>query len=128
MHNLFLEKNYVPADLKKIDICTKGNIYLVNEALIELQKMCIDMKKENLSIRAISAYRDYNYQLNLYNKYGNIDETLDLDISVPLFSNNGKYLCVAEKSGQKIYLISNKTILWQKEVSGNIEDISVNEN
>ena len=27
------------------------------------------MKKENLSIRAISAYRDYNYQLNLYNKY-----------------------------------------------------------
>ncbi len=66
---LFLEKNYVPADLKKIDICTKGNIYLVNEALIEFQKMCIDMKKENLSIRAISAYRDYNYQLNLYNKY-----------------------------------------------------------
>ena len=86
-------------------------------------------------IRTDNVYAFSNYivvlnqnKLNLYNKYGNIEETLDIDISVPIFSNNGKYLCIAEKSGKKIYLISNKTILWQKEISGNIEDINVNEN
>ena len=86
-------------------------------------------------IRTDNVYAFGNYivvlnqnKLNLYNKYGNVEETLDIDISVPIFSNCGKYLCLAEKSGQKIYLISNKTILWQKEVSGNIEDINVNEN
>ena len=86
-------------------------------------------------IRTDNVYAFSNYivvlnqnKLNLYNKYGNIDETLDVDISVPIFSGNGKYLCIAEKGGQKIFLIQNKTILWQKEINGNIEDITVNEN
>lgn len=85
-------------------------------------------------IRTDNVYAFSNYiavlnqnKLNLYNKYGNIDDTLDIDISVPLFSDSGKYLCIAEKSGQKIYLVSNKTVLWQKEINGNIEDINVNE-
>ncbi len=65
----YVTKEYVPNNLKKMRICTKGNIYLVDEALNHFEKMCQDIKKENLNIRAISAYRDYTYQLNLYNKY-----------------------------------------------------------
>lgn len=65
----YVDKDYVPSHLKEIDICTKGNIYLVEEAKINFEKMCQDGQKENLKIRAISAYRDYTYQLNLYNKY-----------------------------------------------------------
>lgn len=65
----YVGKEYVPNNLKKINICTKGNIYLTKEAQIHFEQMCQDIKKENLNIRAISAYRDYNYQLNLYNKY-----------------------------------------------------------
>lgn len=65
----YVTKDYVPNNLKKMTMCTKGNIYLTEEALTNFNTMCQDMKKESLQIRAISAYRDYNYQLNLYNKY-----------------------------------------------------------
>lgn len=65
----YVTKDYIPDNLKEMTMCTKGNIYLVEEALTNFNTMCQDMKKESLQIRAISAYRDYNYQLNLYNKY-----------------------------------------------------------
>ena len=76
---LYVDKSYVPSDLKKISICTKGNIYLKQEALKNFEKMCLDIKKEGLKIRAISAYRDYNYQFNLYNKYLKYDNKKKVD-------------------------------------------------
>ena len=81
----------------------------------------------------IYSYSNYIFILNqnklsLYNKYGNEEASLDVEISVPIFNCNGKYLCIAEKEGQKIYLISNKNIVWQKEIEGNISDVNVNEN
>lgn len=100
-----------------------------------------EISEENLptisldGINTNSVYSFNNYisilnqnKLNLYNKYGNKEITLDIEISVPIFNSNGKYLCIAEKNGQKIYLISNKNIVWQKEIEGNISDINVNEN
>ena len=86
-------------------------------------------------IRTENAFAYGNYiavldqnKLQLYNKYGNMEETLEIDISVPIFSSNGKYLCIAENGGQDIYLIFNKNILWQKEITGDIKDVNVNEN
>ena len=53
--------------------------------------------------------------LNLYDKSGNKEYSLDIEISNPIFESNGDYLCIAEKGGQKLYSISNKNIMWQKE-------------
>lgn len=103
----YVDKEYVPESLEEITICTKGSLYLVEEAKIQFEKMCQDVQKENLKIRAISAYRDYTYQLNLYNKYlvhdtkKNVDTysaraghsehqsglTVDLDNTVTDFNN-----------------------------------------
>lgn len=65
----YVTKNYVPNDLVEINNCTKGNIMLVKEAKNAYEEMCKAIKKDGLEIRAISAYRDYTYQMNLYNRY-----------------------------------------------------------
>ena len=66
--------------------------------------------------------------LNFYNKSANNIGSLDLEISEPIFKANGKYLCIAEKNGGNLYLISNKNIVWQKSLEGSINNISVNKN
>lgn len=89
----------------------------------------IDTSK-NINIFAYDKYLailDQNV-LKLYNKSGNEEHSLDIEISTPLFETSGDYLCVAEKGGRKIYLISNKNIVWQKEIEGNITSINVNKN
>lgn len=66
--------------------------------------------------------------LKFYNKNANEVSSLDIQISEPIFYANGDFLCVAEKKGSKIYLISNKNIVWQKDIEGKISNISVNKN
>ena len=66
--------------------------------------------------------------LTFYDKHGNIDHSLNVEITNPIFESNGKYLCIAEKGGQKVFLISDKNIVWQKDLEGNISNISVNKN
>lgn len=94
-----------------------------------LPEIEIDSLK-NSNIFAYSKYiavLDQNI-LKLYNKSANQEQTLDIEISTPLFAANGNYLCIAEKGGNTIYLISNKNIIWQKETEGNITNINVNKN
>ena len=73
------------------------------------------------------AILDQN-QLKIYNKNAKQEHVLDVEINNPIFESNNDYLCVAEKGGQKIYLISNKNIVWQKEIEGNISSININKN
>lgn len=89
----------------------------------------IDTSK-NINVFAYDKYLailDQNV-LKLYNKSGNEEHSLDIEISNPLFETNGNYLCIAEKGGQKLYLVSNKNIVWQKDIEGNIASINVNKN
>lgn len=92
---------------------------------------CIDMG--NLKNGYVSAYSKYivilkENQLKLYNKYGKQEHVLKIEISNPIFESDDNYLCIAEKGGQKLYLISNRNVVWQKEVEGNISSINVNKN
>lgn len=69
-----------------------------------------------------------NNLLTAYNSNGNEEYTLDIEISNPIFKSSGNYLCIAEKNGQKIYVISDKNIIWQENLEGNISDITINSN
>ena len=69
-----------------------------------------------------------NNKLIAYNEYGNEVYSLDIVISNPIFSSNEDYLCIAEKNGTKIYVISNKMIVWPKDLEGSISDIAINSN
>ena len=60
-----LEKNYIPKDIIKID-----NLYVNKNLYCNYLKM-INNIKNNENIKIVSAYRDYNYQNNLYLKEHN---------------------------------------------------------
>lgn len=69
-----------------------------------------------------------NNLLTAYNSNGNKEYELDIEISEPIFETAGDYLCIGEKNGNKLYMISNKNINWQKKMEGTIEDITLNSN
>lgn len=67
---LYLEKNYVPNNLELLDQeYSKKNMRLVRTAKDMFKKMYYSAKKDGYTIRVMSSYRSYDYQLNLYNKY-----------------------------------------------------------
>ena len=69
-----------------------------------------------------------NSNLTLYNSSGKEVEKLKIDVSLPIFATQDNYLAIAEKDKQKVYLIKDKKILWEKEVEGKISRININEN
>ena len=69
-----------------------------------------------------------NNLLTAYNSNGNKEYTLDIEIANPIFESAGSYLCIGEKNGEKLYVISDKNIIWQKDLEGNISDITINSN
>lgn len=64
----------------------------------------------------------------IYDNTGKKEKELTLEISKPIFNNNNRYTVVAEEKGQKLYLIADKDILWEREIEGNIAQITVNKN
>ena len=107
------------------------DVYIFRKIIDEQKVPSIEIENsKNMNIFAYDKYLailDKNI-LKLYNKSGYEEHSLDIEISNPLFESNGDYLCIAEKGGQKLYLISNKNILWQKDIEGNISSINVNKN
>ena len=85
---------------------------------------------ENVSIFAYDKYvalLNIN-KLNIYNSSAKQVASLDINISNPIFTSNGKYLVIAEKNKQKLYLVSETKELWSTEIDGTISRVSVNEN
>lgn len=65
----YLPSNYTPKNLIKADEYSKENLYINKEAYEAFKKMALDANLNNLNLRIISAYRSYEYQENLYNRY-----------------------------------------------------------
>lgn len=67
---LYMPQNYVPDNLETINSkYTSSNRQLVTEARIAFEELASKAELEGYRIRAISAYRSYQYQYVLYNKY-----------------------------------------------------------
>ena len=66
--------------------------------------------------------------LNQYNKYGTQVGKINVNISVPVYDTNDKYLALADLNGQNIYMISGSSILWEQNLEGNISKVSINKN
>ena len=67
-------------------------------------------------------------KLSEYTKDGQKIAELDINISVPIVHTAGEYMVMAEKNGQKIYLISGENVIWENTVEGNISEVNVNSN
>lgn len=85
---------------------------------------------ENPSIYAYDKYITVftKNKLNFYNQDANLVGELDINITTPYITSNEKYLALAEKTGNKLYLISDTGMKWEKEVDGQIYRVSINKN
>lgn len=102
----FLSKDYIPKDLEDINksYALKG-MQLVSYAKEAFEDLAKDAKKDNLNIVAMSTYRSYDYQVELYNRYVKTDGKEDADtysgrpghsehqtgLAVDVFNNNETY-------------------------------------
>lgn len=103
---------------------------ILRKEILQEQVAYIELEDENAQSYAYSQYLGVLSKNNfdIYNSSGNKEATLDLQITTPLFSANDRFLAVADKGGQKAYLITNKIVQWEKKVEGNISQIYVNKN
>lgn len=66
----YLDKDYIPDNLELInEKYSSKKLYLVKEAKEAFEALALDVSLENLTIKAMSTYRSYSYQSNLYNSY-----------------------------------------------------------
>jgi len=92
----------------QIDISSKTNPYVYT------YYRCVTILDKNI--------------LEVYTSLPKPDYTIDVAISNPIYSDSSRFLCIAEKNGNKAYLISERNIVWQKDVEGQITKVSVNRN
>lgn len=65
-----LSSDFVPANLKTIDKnYSLGNQRLQEEAQVAFEKLAKAAREDNHKVRAVSTYRSFEYQKNLYNNY-----------------------------------------------------------
>ena len=88
---------------------------------------------EDIDNSSIYAFNKYIGILNknnfkIYNSTGKEENTLTLEITKPIFNDDNRYLVVAEEKGQKLYLIEDKDIAWEKKIEGNVSQVVVNKN
>lgn len=81
----------------------------------------------------IFAFSNYiailkNNTLTTYNSSGKKESENKIEISNPIVYSNEKFLMIAEQNSSKVYLMSDNTIKWEKELEGNIARINVNSN
>ena len=105
--------------------------YIFRKEITENTGAIIEVDSE--SNPYIYAYDRYIVVLNRnnlqnYGESGNKESEIEITITNPIFASCGKYLCVAEKEGNKLYLISGEHIIWQKDLEEVISQISVNRN
>ncbi len=82
---------------------------------------------------SVYAYDKYIAILNQnkligYGSSGKKEYELTVEVNNPLVDINNRFLLIAEQEKQKIYLISGNSIVWEKELEGNISRVSVNKN
>ena len=105
--------------------------YVFRKSITENNLDYIEIDTENSP--NIFAYDKYivtleKNTLTQYSQSGKKEGSLEIQVSDPIFDAEGKYLVVAEKNKQKIYLIYNDNIVWKKDIEGNISKINVNKN
>lgn len=105
--------------------------FIFRKEVLQDSVATIDLKEgQNANVYAFNKYIGILDQakFTVYSNSGSKDKELDVQISNPLYSSANRFLAIAEKGGQKIYLIADKDISWDTTVEGNISQVFVNKN
>lgn len=120
----YLEEDYVPANLEDLsNQYALNNMKMVKEAKDAFEEMSKEAKKNGLKIIAMSTYRDYAYQTNLYNNYVKKDgkEAADTYSGRPGFSEHQTGYAVDVYNDDKSYTDFHLTeeFKWMQENAKN---------
>ena len=120
------------------------SLYIAEEGFrkwVDINVLRKDISSE--SVATVDLNVDKNNQIVCYNKYiGILNEKnlkiynsagenitdISVNINTAIFSTNDRYLAIAEKNGQELCVISDKTYLWSQKVDGEIQQIYINKN
>ena len=126
-----------------IALITVISLYIANEAARDwmdeyiFRKNIVDENLPTISIgnenASIYAYDNHivilkNNELTIYNASGKEETKINVQVNNPIFNSCGKYLLLADKGSQNVYLIYNTSLRWQKTMEGNVAYITVNKN
>mgnify|MGYP001623071340 FL=1 len=104
--------------------------YIFRKNIVDENLPTISIENENASIYAydnhIVILKDN--KLTIYNASGKEETTINVQVNNPIFDSSGKYLLLADKGSQNVYLIYNTSLQWQKTMEGNVSYITVNKN
>ncbi len=114
----YLGEDYTP-DLEMInEDYTSDKRYMTKDAAKAFEELAKNAKKEGYTIRAISTYRSYKYQTQLYNNYSQKDgkEKADTYSARPGYSEHQTGLAVDVDNGKLTYTNFGKTkeFTWMK--------------
>lgn len=93
----YLTENYIPKNLEEISVeYARSGMQLVSEAKEAFEILSQEAKKDGMTIIAMSSYRSYDYQVNLYDNYVNSDgkDAADTYSARPGFSEHQTGLAV----------------------------------
>ncbi len=113
----YLPSNYVPANLTKIK-SSNTNATMIKEAADAFEKLVAEAKKAGFTLLATTAYRGYNFQKILYDKYVKEDGIAKADTysARPGFSEHQTGLTVDVRNPAiKDARLSDENYAWIKE-------------
>ena len=99
----------------------------------KIQNNLPNIEIDEASSSNVYAFNKYIGILNknkfkIYDNTGNEQTELEIEITKPIFTSNGRYTVIAEEKGRKIYVLEDKNIIWEKNVDGNISQVTINKN
>ena len=111
-----LSKDFKPINLVEVIKCSEKKFYLEKEAHNAYHQMCLDSKKEGLNILITSAYRSYDEQRKLYNKYLKLygKNYVDKYVAKAGYSEHQTGLAIDLKSLDNEVFMNSKEYLWIK--------------
>ena len=115
----YLTKDYVPNNLETISTTyARSGMKLVKDAKEAYEEMAKDAKKEGYTLIAMSSYRSYTYQVDLYNRYVKKDgkKAADTYSGRPGYSEHQTGLAIDVYNGAYDYTNFGKTkeFLWMQ--------------
>ena len=104
--------------------------YIFRKNIIDEDLPTISIENENASIYAYDNHIVIlqNNKLTIYNTSGKEETTINVQVNNPIFESCGRYLLLADKGSQNVYLIYNTSLRWQKTMEGNVTYMTVNRN
>lgn len=108
----YLTEDYVPENLQTVDKkYSSRTLQLVDYAKEAFEELSEAASKENYTVLAMSSYRSYQYQYNLYNRYVSTDgvEAADTYSARPGYSEHQTGLAVDVYNGKEDFTNFEKT-------------------